>query len=105
LKLVETLNAFAKVALDRGMLYTDSRYCSVARDYAERAAEIGQRLAPDSSIVVESLHTSGSSEVTLENYDAARQHFLDALRIQKKLAPGGSMEQASIVRELGNVEE
>jgi CHAT domain-containing protein/tetratricopeptide (TPR) repeat protein len=105
LKLVETLNAFAKVALDRGMLYTDSRYCSVARDYAERAAEIGQRLAPDSFIVVESLHTSGSSEVTLENYAAARQRFLDALRIQKQIAPAGSAEQARIMRELGNVEE
>jgi len=105
LKLAESLIVFAQVALDRGMNDTESRYISVARDYAARAVEIEQRLAPDSSQVVESLHTLASSEQALENYGTARQHFLDALRLQKNIAPDGSMEQATILRELGNAEE
>ena len=106
LKLVETLNAVAKLAINRATDNTDAQYCSLAIDYSARAAEIGQRLAPDSSMVVESLHRLGFSEYFLSGRNpAAREHYLAALRIQKKLAPGGSMEEASILLDLGNLED
>jgi tetratricopeptide (TPR) repeat protein len=105
LRLVETLNTFAKVALDRGINNTDIHDCSVARDYSARAAEITKRLSPVSPILVESLHTLASSEATLEDLGPAREHFLEGLRIQQQLAPDGSLEEASILRDLENVEE
>jgi len=102
LKLVETLNALAKLALGHGLNNEDEHYVSMARDYYTRAAEIGQRVAPDSPIVVESLHRLGYSEYELSSSDpAAREHYLAALHIQKKLAPDGSIEQASILKDLG----
>jgi CHAT domain-containing protein/tetratricopeptide (TPR) repeat protein len=108
LKLVQTLTALASVALDRG-IYSDINndpVVSLAKDYAARAVEIGQRLAPDSSTMAESLYMLGRCEYNLApGDDNAPLHYLAALQIQKKLAPGGSTEQVSILASLGWLEE
>jgi CHAT domain-containing protein/tetratricopeptide (TPR) repeat protein len=107
LKVVETLNAFAKLALEYAVTNNNDDYCSKAKDYSARAVKIGQRLAPVSAIVVESLHRLGRSEYELSYADhaSAAEHYLDALGIQKILEPDGSIEQASILLDLGKLED
>ena len=107
-KLVQTMNALAKVELDRAIHSSidNDPGASRARDYSARALEIGQRVAPDSSAVVESLYTLGRSEYNLSPGDAnARLHYLAALRIQKTLEPAGSVEQVTIMASLGWLEK
>jgi tetratricopeptide (TPR) repeat protein len=113
LQLVETLNTLAKLALTRKVPGI-SDVMRVSHDYSARALEISQRLAPDSSLVVESLRNLGKSYEEGNNpylegsntSDAnhASEHFLAALRIQTKLAPSGSIEQADILADLGAME-
>ena len=105
LSLAETLNAIAKVTLARASDLQDSRDYSLAKDYSSRALEISQRLAPDSPIAVDSLSTLGRSErlLSVDGVDA-RSHYLAALRIQKKIAPGGSVEEIEILGILGAIE-
>jgi CHAT domain-containing protein/tetratricopeptide (TPR) repeat protein len=105
LKLVETLNVLAKVTINRATHNAGPKYYYLGRDYSSRAAEMCHRLAPDSPIEVESLHMLGRSEYQLEDFAHAREHFLAALRVQKKLVPAGSMEEVSILRELGVLED
>jgi CHAT domain-containing protein/tetratricopeptide (TPR) repeat protein len=105
LSLAETLDALARIAIDRGNGSQDSQYYLQAKNYSGRAAEIGQRLAPDSPIVVESLRALAQSERFLSNDDGSvRSHYLAALQIQKKLAPGGSVEEIEILACLGALE-
>ena len=113
LQLVETLNTLAKLALT-GKVPSIADVMRVSHDYSARALEISQRLAPDSSLVVESLRNLGKSYEEGNNpylegnntNDAnhACEHFLAALRIQTKLAPSGSIEQADILADLGAME-
>jgi CHAT domain-containing protein/Tfp pilus assembly protein PilF len=107
LKVAETLNAYAKLALEYAVAHNDDEQCSRAKDYSARAVEIGQRLAPDSAIVVESLHRLGRSEYELSYaaHPSAAVHYLAALRIQKTLEPDGSVEQSSILLDLGKMED
>jgi CHAT domain-containing protein/tetratricopeptide (TPR) repeat protein len=105
LKMVETLNALTQVAIERGDDNDDTAYYTMGRDYSARAAGIGQRLAPESSLVVESLYLLGHTEWGLASYGAAQEHELAALRIQRKLAPGGSMEEVKILTRLGKLED
>jgi len=108
LKVVDTLNALSKLALDRA-IHSDINNdpgASVAKDYAARAVEISQRLAPDSSMMAESLYALGHAEYNLSETDEkARLHYLAALQIEKKLAPGGSMKQAEILTSVGWLED
>jgi CHAT domain-containing protein/tetratricopeptide (TPR) repeat protein len=105
LPLVETLNALAGQTLDRGIGMQDPRDYAVAKDYATRAVEIGQRLVPDSATMVASLRALAGSEYALSVGDAnIRLHYLAALRIQKKLAPAGSVEEVDILGRLGGLE-
>ena len=113
LQLVETLNTLAKLALTRKVPGI-ADVMRLSHDYSARALEISQRLAPDSSLVVESLRNLGKSYEEGNNpylegsntSDAnhASEHFLAALRIQTKLAPSGSIEQADILADLGAME-
>ncbi|MGB9205336.1 MAG: CHAT domain-containing protein [Terriglobales bacterium] len=103
-KLVETLDALAKLAQYRGDLSVDVENYTLAHDYSARAVELGQRLAPDSLLLAESLYDLGFAEYTLDNDAGAREHYLAALRIQKELAPGGSVEQTDILYRLGEME-
>ena len=106
LKLVETLNALANLATVRAAAGDDAqRQYSLARDYSAQAVEIGQRVAPDSSLTADSLRLLGHSERSLSSPGAARDHDLAALRIQRNLTLGGSVEEARILTEVGNLEE
>jgi tetratricopeptide (TPR) repeat protein len=104
LLLVETLNALANVAKRRAIDGNDEKLFSVTRDLSSRAAEIGKRVAPDSSALVQSLYTLCFVEDVLDSYSNAQEHCLEALRIQKKLAPARSMTQATILSTLGRLE-
>ena len=106
LHIVETLIALAKLSLTRKVPGLADPY-HVAHDCTARALEISQRLAPDSSLVVESLHYLGESEIEMgddAHADKTREHLLAALRIQKNIAPGGSIEEADILADLGTLE-
>jgi tetratricopeptide (TPR) repeat protein len=107
LKFIETLNALSKMALTRAINNNDDAHGELARDYAARAAELGQRLAPNSAIVVKSLHLEAYCEDLLSNGAGgnAPEHYLAALEMQKKVVPTGSIEEAEILRDLGNLEE
>jgi CHAT domain-containing protein/tetratricopeptide (TPR) repeat protein len=105
LKVAETLNALARFAIERGALNLDDQYFFQAKAYASRASEIEKRLAPESSIMVESLRWLGRSVEELSSDTDGKDYYLAALRMQKKLAPGGSMEEAEILRSLGNMED
>jgi tetratricopeptide (TPR) repeat protein len=98
LKLVETLNALAKITITRATRNAGAQYYYLAGDYSKRAAEMCHRLAPDSPLEVDSLHVLGRAEYQLEDFDHGEQHFLGALQIQRKLEPEGSLEEASILR-------
>jgi CHAT domain-containing protein/tetratricopeptide (TPR) repeat protein len=108
LALAETLSALAAVADELAFALDDEKYFSPERDDSARAVEILQRLAPDSALLAESLHSLGNAESNLSNEGVkapdAREHFLAALRIQEKLVPAGSMEEASILHDLGSLE-
>ncbi len=116
LQLAETLNALGKLALNRrlpSMVDSPIIVESLQRghDYLARALEIRQRLAADSVLVVDSLHYLGKSEYKLyeeisnsNDADRGREHLLAALGIQKKIAPGGSIEEADILADLGTLE-
>ena len=106
LKFVETLNTLSKAAMDRALKYSDDASCELARDYAARAVELGRRLAPDSVIVEKSLHFQAYAEDQLSNGAGgnAPDHYLAALDLQRRLMPDGSLEEAEILRDLGNLE-
>ena len=111
-KVIETLNALGKAANHEGFLFGDTKSLEVAKGYLTRALEIEQRVAPDSSLSVETLtllgkndtRTTGTAIERGNDQSAARQHYLAALQIQKKLAPGGSVEEAGILEKIGDLE-
>jgi CHAT domain-containing protein/tetratricopeptide (TPR) repeat protein len=111
-KVVETLNALGKASNHQGFLNADTQSLDLAKGYLTRALEIGQRVAPESSLVVETLsllgkndtRTTGTAIERGNDEAAARQHYFAALRIQKKLAPGGSVEEADILEKIGVLE-
>jgi len=105
LKLVETLNVLAKVTINRATHNAGPKYYYLGRDYSLKAAEMCHRLAADSSLEVESLHMLGRAEYQLEDFAHGREHFLSALRIQRNLVPAGSLEEISVLRELGVLED
>jgi CHAT domain-containing protein/Tfp pilus assembly protein PilF len=103
-ELAETLVALARLMFFRGVK-RDSSFVCLARGYCARAFEIGQRVAPGTPVVVQSLLGLGNCERELDRTDpAARDHFLEALRIQRGLAPDGSLKEASILADLGMYE-
>ncbi len=103
--MVETLNVLAKVTINRATHNAGPKYYYLGRDYSSRGAEMCHRLAPDSSLEVESLHMLGRAEFQLEDFAHGREHFLAALRVQRKLVPAGSLEEISVLRELGVLED
>jgi len=104
LAVVETLNALANVALNRAIDGNDEKLYSLAEGYSARAGEMGKRVAPDSSALVQSLYFLCFAEDVLDNDNSAKEHCLEALRIQKNLAPARSMTQARILSTLGRIE-
>ncbi len=99
---IEALNALGKLWLRRGLMNEDEPSVRLARDAYARAAETGQRLVPNTPMVVESMHQLGYCEYQLQSSDpAARDHYLEALRIQRSISPEGSMEEVSILKDLG----
>ena len=108
----ETLNALGRVATHRRVLDGDTQSYELAKSYLTRALEIEPTRCPDSPLVVESLRqlakteirTSGTALCGGDDSVAARQHYLAALQIQKKLTPGGSVEEAGIRHEIGDLE-
>jgi CHAT domain-containing protein/Tfp pilus assembly protein PilF len=108
LPLAATLNKLSR--LSHGLWLKDfaPQNLHLAHDYAVRAVEITQRLAPDSPQMVDCLRNLGESELMDDdpnNVPIAREHFLTALRIQKKLAPGGSDMEADLLTNLGIMEK
>jgi len=103
-KVVETLNALGERLKDRADRNTDDVYLAPAKRYLTRAVEMGHRVAPDSSLVAESLRLLGLVESDAGENVPAQQHYLAALGIEKKLAPGGSLLQVRILRNLGSLE-
>ncbi len=132
LQLAETLLALGKLSDARATKKGDSHYCPLERDYSARAADVALRLAPESPIVVESLFRLGESELCLTeagekaapdspivveslrrlgfsesmvaSYGTAREYYLAALQLEKKIAPTGSMEEEKILHNLGTLE-
>jgi len=87
------------------MRNTESKYYLLAKDYATRAVEMGQRLAPDSPLLIESLEMLGFCDLdTANDSAAARENYLAAMRIQKKLTPGGSKQEVALLVNLGQLE-
>jgi tetratricopeptide (TPR) repeat protein len=104
-KVVETLNALGRVSYNRADRNTDMHFYDLAKSYLTRAVEMGQRVAPDSSVLVESLRRLGSADLqSAADTTAAQKHYFAALEIQRKLAPGGSMDEARILRSIGILE-
>jgi CHAT domain-containing protein/tetratricopeptide (TPR) repeat protein len=103
-KVVETLNALGIMWNARADRYTDDAYFEPAKRYLTRAVEMGQRVAPDSSLLAESLRLLGRVESDANETVAAQQHYLTALVIDKKHAPSGSLLQVKILRNIGFLE-
>ncbi len=109
-KVAETLIVLGRVAAHRGVLNSDTQSYELAKSYLTRALEMSRRVAPDSPLVVESLRRLAKAEIRSSALDegsdtvAARQHYRAALQIQRKLAPGGSVEEAGILHEIGDLD-
>ena len=105
IRFIETLYVLGKASMDRALKYSDDASGELARDYVARAVELGRHFAPNSSIVEKSLHLQAYAEDQLSNGAGgnAPEHYLAALDLQKKLAPDGSMEEAEILRDYGNL--
>ena len=111
-KVAETLIVLGRLAAHRGGLNADTQSYELAISYLTRALEMSQRVAPDSPLVVESLRRLAKAEIRNSGTAlsgggdtvAARQHYLTALQIQERLSPGGSVEEAGIRHEIGNLE-
>jgi CHAT domain-containing protein/Tfp pilus assembly protein PilF len=103
---IETLIALSKAAINLAMRTGDDATGELARDYAARAVELGHLHAPDSTVLVRALHLQGYAEDQLSNGAGgnAPEHYLAALELQKKLVPDGSLEEAEILRDLGNLQ-
>jgi tetratricopeptide (TPR) repeat protein len=104
LQLVETLNAFANVANDHADRIYDEKYFKLAKDYSARAVELGQRLAPDSAIMIASLRILARAEAGLSATTQAVEHLQAALKIENKVAPGGTVEEIQIFNQLARTE-
>jgi CHAT domain-containing protein/tetratricopeptide (TPR) repeat protein len=107
LKLAETLNKLSRLAHWRWFEGFADQDLHLAYDYAARAVEIAQRLAPDSALMVDSLRNLGEAQQINDDpkqADSAREHFLTALQIQKKLTPSGSDMEADLLTNLGIIE-
>jgi CHAT domain-containing protein/tetratricopeptide (TPR) repeat protein len=102
-KVVETLNALGKMSYNRGTRNTDIKSYDLAKSFLTRAVEMGRRVAPDSPLVVESLLRLGTADLQATDADtvAVQKLYLEALQIQRKLAPDGSVEEATILRKIG----
>jgi len=105
LPVVETLSELADVVDDIAVDENDRKYYLLTRDYASRANEMAKRVAPESPARVKSLWHLCTLYIAFDTYPEVPEYCLEALRIQKDIAPGGSMRQASILRTFGAVEE
>ncbi|HYM75251.1 MAG TPA: CHAT domain-containing tetratricopeptide repeat protein [Candidatus Dormibacteraeota bacterium] len=107
IKLAAALNNLSRLAHRHWLGEYAPQDLVMAHDYAARAVEVCQRLAPDSAPMVASLRNLGEAEQMNNDprqADSAREHFLTALRIQKKLIPGGSDMEADLLTNLGIME-
>ena len=108
MRLAAALNNLSRLAHGSWLQAFAPQDLKLTHDYAARAVEIVQRLAPDSAPLVSSLLNLGEAE-QMDNdpkkADSAREHFLTALQIQKKLAPGGSDVEADLLTNLGIIEK
>ena len=107
LNLLETLNALATVANQRGLASNgdDDHYYTVAKEYSLWAIELGRRLAPDSTAMAKSLHNLAFADVGLTfGETTAIQYFLEALKIERRATPGGSMDEIETLDQLGAIE-
>jgi CHAT domain-containing protein len=108
MKLAAALNNLSRLAHGRWLQAFAAEDLQLTHDYAAHAVAIVQRLAPDSPPMVSALLNLGEAEQmdnNPDNADKAREHFLAALQIQKKLAPGGSDLEADLLTNLGIVEQ
>jgi CHAT domain-containing protein len=105
MKLAATLNNLSRLAHGRWLQSFSAQDLHLAHDYAARAVDIAQRLAPDSAPMVDCLRNLGEAEQMADDTNNEREHFLAALRIQKKLTPGGSDMEADLLTNLGIVEQ
>jgi len=107
IKLAAALNNLSRLAHRHWLGQYAPQDLVLAHDYAARAVEVCQRLAPDSAPMVASLRNLGEAE-QMDNdprqADSAREHFMAALQIQKKLTPGGSDMEADLLTNLGIIE-
>jgi len=107
IKLAAALNNLSRMAHRHWLNEYAPQDLLLAHDYAARAVEVCQRLAPDSAPMVASLRNLGEAEQMNNDpkqADSAREHFLAALQIQKKLTPGGSDMEADLLTNLGIIE-
>lgn len=107
IKLAAALNNLSRLAHRHWLGEYAPQDLVLAHDYAARAVEVCQRLAPDSAPMVASLRNLGEAEQMNNDpkqADSAREHFLAALQIQKKLTPGGSDMEADLLTNLGIME-
>jgi len=107
IKLAAALNNLSRLAHRHWLKEFATQDLVLAHDYAARAVEVSQRLAPDSDPLVASLRNLGEAEQMNNDpkqAESARQHFLTALQIQKRLTPGGSDMEADLLTNLGIME-
>jgi len=107
IKLAAALNNLSRLAHRHWLNKYAPQDLVLAHDYAARAVDVCQRLAPDSAPMVASLRNLGEAEQMNNDpkqADSAREHFLAALQIQKKLTPGGSDMEADLLTNLGIME-
>jgi CHAT domain-containing protein len=108
MKLAGALNNLSRLAHGRWLQAFAPEDLQLTHDYAARAVAIVQRLAPDSPPMVSALLNLGEAEQmdnNPDNADKAREHFLAALQLQKKLTPAGSDMEADLLTNLGIVEQ
>jgi len=105
LRVMQTLNAIESVSKDRAIDGNDVKYYQLTQEYGARTADLGRRIAPDSPLLADSLHDLCFVTDALGSYAEAKEQCLEALRIQKQIAPGGSIQEARILCTLGRHEE
>jgi CHAT domain-containing protein/Tfp pilus assembly protein PilF len=105
LPVVETLSAIADVVDDIAVDENERKYYLLTRDYASRANEIAKHVAPQSPARVLSLWHLCELYVAFDIYPDVAEYCLEALQVQREIAPGGSLMEARILAKFGQVEE
>jgi CHAT domain-containing protein len=105
LPVVETLSALADVVDDIAVDENDQEYYVLTREYALRANEMAKHVAPESPARVLSLWHLCELYVAFDIYPDVAEYCLEALQVQREIAPGGSLMEARILAKFGQVEE